>query len=395
MENKKDDNIYKMISIKKEESKYEKVIKKRDDIWDNYKGILIFAVVFAHYLYHYLSAKRGTMVSVVFVYIYIFHMPAFIFCSGYFSKSENSKSKESLFKILIHYFIFNTGMMIFMYYYSGSKFQFLRPYYSFWYLLSLIYWRIIINYIDIENKKSIFLKATALALISGYSYDFSNNIFSIGRTISFFPFFLLGYLLPKDEFQKILNQLNSFFKKLQVCIVFIIYSLGVFYCVKNKIIYFSLNELLMSKYNNFFDFKKRILIIINAFFMSILLLLSLPNKKLPFITMTGKNSLYIYLFHRVFPIFFRNRHGPNFPVNKIFFYGLFETIVIMAVFGNDFFSLKFSQLINYIYYNLSKNTKEGKKIKNFCLGIIFFLLLFNPIKNQINSIHPDIKHKNQ
>ena len=392
MEFKKDDNKYKKISIEysKELSKDEKVIKKRDDIWDNFKGILSFTVVFAHYLYHYLSVKRGTMVSIVFIFIYIFHMPAFIFCFGYFSKSENSKSRESLFKLVIHYFIFNTGMMIFMYFYRGRNFQFLMPYYSFWYLLSLIYWRIIIIYVDIENKKSIIIKTIALALINGYSKDFSNNIFSIRRTIAFFPFFLIGYLFPKDKFQIILNQLNSHFKKLQVCIIFIIYSLGVFFCVKKKIIYFSIDDLLMAKYKNFSSIKKRILIFIIAFFMSILLLLSLPNRKLPFLTMTGKNSLYIYLFHRVFPIFFRKIHGPNFPVKKIFFYGFIETIIIMAVFGNDFFTRKFSQLINYIYFNLSKNTKEGKKIRLFCLGIVFFLILFNPVKNQIKGIFSNI-----
>ena len=70
MEFKKDDNKYKKISIEysKELSKDEKVIKKRDDIWDNFKGILSFTVVFAHYLYHYLSVKGGTMVSVVFIF---------------------------------------------------------------------------------------------------------------------------------------------------------------------------------------------------------------------------------------------------------------------------------------------------------------------------------------
>ena len=336
-------------------------IKKRDDIWDNYKGILSFTVVFAHYLFYYLDKKAGTVITFLFVFIYIFHMPAFIFCSGFFSKSENSKSKESLFKLVLHYLIFNTGIMIIMYFYKGEKFKFFMPYYSYWYLLSLIYWRIIIIYVDIENKKSAILKTFALALINGYSGAFSNNIFSIRRTIAFFPFFLLGYLFPKEKFKELKDKINSPFKKIKVFIFFIANSLGVYYCVKKRIIVFSIGDLLMAEYSNFYNIKKRLLLFILALIMLFSLLLVMPNRKIPFFSMAGRNSLYIYLFHRIFPIIFRDRYGPKLEINKILLYGFIETIIIMIVFGNDFVTQKMSQFINYIYSNLSKNTKEGKK----------------------------------
>ena len=37
---------------------------------------------------------------------------------------------------------------------------------------------------------------------------------------------------------------------------------------------------------------------------------------------------------------------------------------------------------------MSKNTKEGKKIKLICLGIVFFLILLNPVKNHIKRMNP-------
>ena len=147
----------------------------------------------------------------------------------------------------------------------------------------------------------------------------------------------------------------------------------------------------MTAYGNFYAIKKRFLLFVIAFFMLFSLLLALPNRKIPFFTMAGRNSLYIYLFHRVFPIFFRNHYGPNLTVKKILYYGFIETILIMIVFGNDFITQKISKFINYIYTNLSKNTKSGKIIRLFCLCILFFIILVNPIKNKINRKSPKRK----
>ena len=63
----------------------------------------------------------------------------------------------------------------------------------------------------------------------------------------------------------------------------------------------------------------------------------------------------------------------------------------MIVFGNDFITQKISKFINYIYTNLSKNTKSGKIIRLFCLCILFFIILVNPIKNKINRKSPKRK----
>ena len=131
-------------------------------------------------------------------------MPAFIFCSGFFSKSENSKSTQSLLKLFLYYLIFNTGMMVFMHCYKGEQFhflQFFQPYFSYWYLLSLIYWRILIIYVDIEHQTSTILKSFAISLMNGYSKYLSNNIVSLRRTIVFFPFFILGYFFSKEKFK--------------------------------------------------------------------------------------------------------------------------------------------------------------------------------------------------
>lgn len=55
--------------------------EKRDYLIDNLKVILMFAVVFGHTIEYYIN-QDDTLKS-MYMYIYIFHMPLFIFISGY------------------------------------------------------------------------------------------------------------------------------------------------------------------------------------------------------------------------------------------------------------------------------------------------------------------------
>ena len=55
----------------------------RYNLLDNIKGILIFTVVFSYFLLNYPNNKS------IINFIYVFHMPGFIFCSGFLSKSIN------------------------------------------------------------------------------------------------------------------------------------------------------------------------------------------------------------------------------------------------------------------------------------------------------------------
>ena len=123
-------------------------MKKRNLFWDNYKGILIFLVVFGHCIYAYASEFSGSRVGDIYTFIYSFHMPAFVFCSGYFSKSVHARSKESLTKLFLYYVVFNTVMAFFAYFYLGTGIKLLTAYYSYWYLLSMITWRAVIGELD-------------------------------------------------------------------------------------------------------------------------------------------------------------------------------------------------------------------------------------------------------
>ena len=79
---------------KKEESNLEVEAKiegkkTRYYIIDNLKGILIFTVVFAHFLLDYSNRNTNSLCRKIVVFIYSFHMQAFIFISGLLT-TENS-----------------------------------------------------------------------------------------------------------------------------------------------------------------------------------------------------------------------------------------------------------------------------------------------------------------
>ena len=73
----------------------------RNSYFDNAKFILIFFVVFGHFI----EINQGELGKDVYWLLYAFHMPAFIFIAGYFSKKETWKEtfKKSLNQFFIVY----------------------------------------------------------------------------------------------------------------------------------------------------------------------------------------------------------------------------------------------------------------------------------------------------
>lgn len=168
----------------------------RDIRFDNLRGILVFSVVFGHLIEAGLA--QGGLLRNVYILIYLVHMPLFAALSGYFS--AGSTNFPRLFKtVILPFLVAELAYRAFHFGLTGKIHSFVEPFWHLWFLLSLACWRLILPVW--KRLKFPVITALAISLIVG-GIDAIGLPFSLSRTIYFFPFFLVGYLLPKWPIDK-------------------------------------------------------------------------------------------------------------------------------------------------------------------------------------------------
>lgn len=166
----------------------------RSAYFDNLKGLLILLVVLGHILELQwntgLFAVRG-----LYLTIYAFHMPLFVFCSGWFSLSQTPR--KLLRNILYPYLVWQSIYFIFYRAALGQTalaLDYTLPVWVLWYLLSSLLWGLAAPLLRPGTKRGMAL-IVALAALLGLAAGYSGWIgyrFSLSRTVVFFPFYLLG-----------------------------------------------------------------------------------------------------------------------------------------------------------------------------------------------------------
>jgi fucose 4-O-acetylase-like acetyltransferase len=213
-----------------------KTTNGRSIFFDNYKGILILLVVFGHFLYD--MRFVDDIFNVIAKIIYIFHMPAFVLISGYFSKSEFNSRK--LFRLSFYYVGINTILMLLNIYLFHCSPSLLSPFNSLWYLLSLIIWRLIVKHVS--KVRWIIPISFIVALLIGFWPDVA-NILSLKRVFAFFPFFIVGYKLNEEAINNFLKSRNSLFKIIGSILLIVCILFSYFY-----VTFTNFNDLLMDPY---------------------------------------------------------------------------------------------------------------------------------------------------
>ncbi len=169
---------------------------------------MIFLVVYGHVL----ILSDDVLSTYVANIIYAFHMPVFIFLSGYLTNVDvNTKKLSSwVMRILLIYAIAQSAQNILSYilgegYVLGRVFLY-EPYYALWYLISLVVWRVTIVAIAQCRvaDKFLLLFSVVICAISGVIPI--GLQFSFQRTLAFFPFFAIGYLCRKNNFMERIEQ---------------------------------------------------------------------------------------------------------------------------------------------------------------------------------------------
>ena len=86
----------------------------------------------------------------------------------------------------------------------------LKPQFALWYLLSLCSWRLIALYIPErflhENPREIMLASILTSLLGGF-FPVGETL-SLQRTITYIPFFFMGYYANGDEVKKYITKIG-------------------------------------------------------------------------------------------------------------------------------------------------------------------------------------------
>lgn len=305
--------------------------KNRVLYWDNIKGVLMLLTVFAHIL---LPFQYNHHINSIFDYIYMFHMPAFIFVSGYFGKSEKAHSFEAVIKLVFLYFIFNS-IMGFIYGFGSL----LDPLYSYWYLLALVVWRITAHHI--AGFREINLILMVIAVFAGF-YDSINNTFSAARIIAFYPFYMSGYLLSEEKSVRLIK--TTFIKRFGKGLLYLSAACVTAYLAYNFFEY-SDDSLMMFSYINPIDSFGRIALFVIAFLAVNALRNLSPDKNIPLITMCGRNSLAIFILHRPFTLLISDMISTR-NTGLIILIAAFSTLILCVLLGNNFAAKHMNRFCN-------------------------------------------------
>lgn len=296
---------------------------KRQYFMDNLRFLLIFLVVFAHFLE---VCKDFHGRELLYQVIYSFHMPAFLFLFGYFAKFS---PKRILFRWCIPYVLFQTIYLLFERYVLGwnTGLQYTTPYWILWYMLVCIFYQLLIPLFDTENKRRQTL-AVIVSIILALGVGFVDAIgypLSLSRFFVFLPWFLLGFYCKKNKMmQKVKTPVYFIFSIIVVVAsVFFLY----FADVSNGLLYGSYSY---AKCGGTLGLRAILMLISLAWIVCLLSGFQLVfNRRIPLVTNIGQNTWPIFLLHGFLV--------KALPVFGGLWWALIATIVMLLLFGNRFF----------------------------------------------------------
>ncbi|SUB82049.1 Fucose 4-O-acetylase and related acetyltransferases [Pragia fontium] len=172
-------------------------MKVRNENIDSIKGFLIILVVFCHLAEPLL--KSNVMLNRLYDFIYIFHMPTFIFICGYVQKKIPINYQSLVIKIIIPLVVFSLLYEIPEIILAGTISGYLKsgaPNWVMWFLVSLLCWRILTP-LFLTTRYPIVVSLLVSILVS--CMDFNGYAFSISRTFVFLPFYILGIIIANNN----------------------------------------------------------------------------------------------------------------------------------------------------------------------------------------------------
>lgn len=279
-------------------------LKERDYMFDTFRGLLMLSIPMSHFtkmsgnLYSSLYLGGGfpqdSLGGFVYITINVFVMQAFMFLSGYFSKKPD-RARETAFSTFMWPYLVFTLLYYFvrMFFFGNAHLKFLTPPFALWFLFALFFYRFFLR--DMVKYNWLMPLSLMLYLLAGQIQEWG-DLLSLGRAISYFPFFLLGYYCSKER----LAWVQQLKKKPAVLAVLgaVLVLISILLCKYGPNVgWYLLRE---SVHSFRMEWWQDTLGRIGIFFLSsawiVFMVNVLPSKK-NFISYVGMNTMPVYIFH--------------------------------------------------------------------------------------------------
>ncbi len=302
-------------------------MKQRIYRYDNIKAFLIFLVVLGHMTTDYVSDSH--LVRWTTLWIYTFHMPAFIFLSGLVHKHYITEERASLgikgetrmrWDKFLGFFLCGYGLKVFLQFTRTLMGQ--NPLWHWieepgipWYLFVMAEYELLfylMRRIDAKVKPWMMITgAFALSAAIGY-FPSVGDAFCLSRMINFLPIYMIGYYLDMRKVNEFLT--GKLWLKITGCIGIIIsltvcamgdwgmYSWRKWFTGRRS--YEFLNQFFSYAYDN--GWWIRLAVWAVAIAITLCIISVIPDRDFGFITTVGSRTLNVYFWHRPLCYLFRN-----------------------------------------------------------------------------------------
>ncbi len=239
-----------------------------------------------------------TLAAEIYWWIYSFHMPAFIYIAGYFSKGflENGYIKRLFIKTMIPGWIFSMIYGVLNEHIHGwiTVNPLIYPGWISWFLFSLFLWNLLLQ---IFGRYKLITPIAFILPCLIVILDETGYLFSINRTLFFFPFFLIGFHTKRKHIDIITSHIG---KIVSVFLVLLIYV-----TIKNLQIFTPSHVWFYGYFSNDFlqvDNLRYLLLMYSIYPLMFLMMFSvlsfIPQREF-LLTSIGKYTMFIYLLHGV------------------------------------------------------------------------------------------------
>lgn len=260
---------------------------------------LLIITVFVGNMIEPLISRMDGMYS-LYQWIFTFHMPLFVFVTGFFAKSNlfREAGRKILLQIGLQYVIFQSIYSLLdvtVFQVKNIHHSFFAPYLLLWFLASHICWRLLLIALYKLSPLQQIILSVLLGVLAGY-VQLDGVWFSFSRTFVFLPFFVAGYHFSFEAFQTIWSRYRTLRSAALVCSIglFLYIAFGDNY-IASGWLYGSLTYMELGEQTWYSGIYRLGLYLLQTF--AGLSFLAFVPLKLGKMTELGRRTLYVFLLH--------------------------------------------------------------------------------------------------